>query len=55
MFSFLKYCFFYIGKVDLVDVVVVLQVVECGWFVDDGEEYGDEGDSDRGGIEGIGI
>lgn len=30
-------------------------MVECGWFVDDGEEYGDEGDSDRGGIEGIGI
>ncbi|XP_073396493.1 uncharacterized protein [Physcomitrium patens] len=43
------------GKADPADVAAVLQVVERGWLVDDGEEHGDEGDSDRGGIEGIGI
>lgn len=42
--------FFCIGKVDFVDVVVVLQVVEGGWFLDDGEGFGDLDGNDRGGL-----
>lgn len=47
--------FFCTGKADPADVAAVLQVVEGGWLLDDGEGSGDSDGNDRGGLRGIGI